>query len=131
MAGETSIKGNKNLVRRLVDEVVNARNLGALDEIAEGRVANAARQWIGPFRESFPDFTMQIVDLIAEGGRVVAPFRCSGTHQGEWHGRPATGRRFEDVDEIYVFRIENGRLAGTTAIVEDNLTRMKQLGFEL
>jgi hypothetical protein len=29
-----------------------------------------------------------------------------------------------------VFRIANGRLAGTSAIVEENLTRMKQLGFE-
>ena len=74
---------------------------------------------------------MKIADLIAEGDKVVAHFKCSGTHLGEWRGRPATGRRFEDVDEIYVFRIENGRLAGTTALVEDNLTRMKQLGFEL
>ena len=29
------------------------------------------------------------------------------------------------------FRVQDGLLAGTTAIVEDNLTRMKQLGFEL
>ena len=122
---------NKNLVRRLTEEVVNSQNLAALDEVADGEVATAALEWIGPFRESFPDFTMKIADLIAEGDKVVAHFKCSGTHLGEWRGRPATGRRFEDVDEIYVFRIENGRLTGATAIVEDNLTRMKQLGFEL
>ena len=74
---------------------------------------------------------MEIVELVAEGDRVVAHFKCSATHAGEWRGRPPTGRCFERVDEIYIFRIENGRLAGTTAIVEDNLTRMKQLGFEL
>jgi len=102
-----------------------------LDEIADGEVAAAARRWIGPFRESFPDFTMRVVDLVAEGNQVVAHFTCSGTHEGEWRGRPPTGRRFEDVDEIYIFRVEHGRLTGTTAIVEDNLTRMKQLGFEL
>jgi predicted ester cyclase len=111
--------------------VLNSRDVDALDEIAEGPVANAARAWIGPFRESFPDFEMKIVALIAEGDQVVAHFKCSGTHLGEWRGRAPTGRRFEDVDEIYIFRIVNGRLAGTTAIVEDNLTRMKQLGFEL
>jgi len=122
---------NKELVRQLVDEVVNARDLSALDRIADGPIARAARQWIGPFRESFPDFTMRIVDLIAEGDLVVAHFKCSGTHLGAWRGRPATGRGFEDVEEIYVFRIANGKLVGTTAIVEDNLTRMKQLGFEL
>ena len=74
---------------------------------------------------------MKIAGLVAEDDLVVAHFKCSGTHEGEWQGRPATGRRFEDVDEIYIFRIENGKLAGTTAIVEDNLTRLKQLGFEL
>jgi predicted ester cyclase len=126
-----TLEANKDLVRRLVEEAVNDRNLDMLDEIADGEIAAAARRWIGPFRESFPDFTMKVVDLIAEGDKVVAHFKCSGTHEGEWRGRAPTGRRFEDVDEIYIFRIQNGRLTGATAVVEDNLTRMKQLGFEL
>jgi predicted ester cyclase len=125
-----SIEENKQLVRRLVDEVVKARNLDALDELADGEVAVAAKAWVGPFRRAFPDFDMEIVDLIAEGDRVVAHFRCSGTHEGEWRGVAPTGKRFEGVDEIYMFTIVEGKL--TSAIgVEDNLTRMKQLGFEL
>ena len=71
---------------------------------------------------------MEIIDLIAEDDKVAAHFRCSGTHQGEWRGRPATGRRFEGIDEIYIFRVENGRLAGVSAAVEDSLTRLHQLG---
>jgi predicted ester cyclase len=126
-----SLEANKHLVRRLVEEVVNARDLDVLDEVAIGEVAVAARGWIGPFRQAFPDFSMRIVALIAEGDQVVGHFKCSGTHEGEWHGRPGTRRRFEDVDEIYIFRVEHGRLAAATAVVEDNLTRMKQLGFEL
>lgn len=126
-----TLADNKQLVRRLVDDAVNARNLDVLDEVADGEIAAAARRWIGPFRESFPDFTMRIVDLVAEGDKVVGYFKCSGTHEGEWRGRPPTGRRFEDVDEIYIVRVQNGRLTATTAIVKDNLTRMKQLGFEL
>jgi predicted ester cyclase len=120
---------NKELVRRLVDEAVNDRNLRALDEVAGGEIAQAAREWIGPFRKSFPDFRMEIVDLIAEGDKVVAHFKCSGTHQGEWMGNPPTGKRFEGVDEIYIFRVTNGKLSGATA-VEDNLTRMRQLGLK-
>ncbi len=123
-----TLEDNKQLVRRLVDEAVNARDLDVLDEVADGEIATAARRWIGPFRESFPDFTMEVVELIAEDDKVVGHFKCSGTHEGEWRGRPPTGRRFEAIDEIYLFRIHNGRLTGTTAIVEDNLTRMKQLG---
>src|SRR5215217_3931340 len=95
---------NKELVRRLVDAVVNRRNEAALDDVATGELAEAARRWIGPFREAFPDFRMEIVDLIAEDDKVVAHFKCSGTHRGEWRGRDATGNRFEGVDEIYIFR---------------------------
>jgi predicted ester cyclase len=119
--------GNKRLVRRLVDEVVNRRNAEPLDELAEGEFSELARRWISPFRAAFPDFRMEIVELVAENDTVVAHFRCSGTHRGEWLGLAPTGRRFEDVDEIYIFRIRNGKLASAVA-VEDNLSRMRQLG---
>jgi predicted ester cyclase len=122
-------RDNKALVRRLV-EIVNDRDLDSLEEVARGEIAEQARGWIGPFRESFPDFRMEVEDVIAEGDKVVGYFKCSGTHRGEWRGRPPTGRRFEDVDEIYIFRVEEGKLAAATAVVEDNLTRLRQLGVE-
>jgi predicted ester cyclase len=117
----------RELVTRLV-EIVNSGDLEALEEVASGEVAEAARRWIGPFRESFPDFRMELVDTVAEPGKVAAYFKCSGTQTGEWRGRPPTRRRFEAVDEVYIFRVEGGRLAGAIAVVEDNLTRMRQLG---
>jgi predicted ester cyclase len=120
-------EANKKLVRRLVDEVVNPRNPASLDELAEVEFAEVARGWISPFRSAFPDFRMEIVELVAEGDTVVAHFKCSGTHRGDWLGVSPTGRRFEDVDEIYVFRVRNGKLAQWVG-VEDNLSRMRQLG---
>ena len=121
------LEHNKGLVRRLV-EIVNAGEIDAVAEVTTGELAEQARGWVGPFRAAFPDFRMEVVDLIAEGDRVVGHFLCSGTQKGEWQGRPPTGRAFRDVEEIYIFRVEEGRLAGTTAAVEDNLTRMRQLG---
>jgi predicted ester cyclase len=121
------VEANRALVRRLV-AIVNAADLAALEEVATGEVAEDGRRWIGPFRASFPDFRMEVRDVVAEADRVVGVFRCSGTHRGEWRGRPPTGRRFEDVDEIYVFRVEHGRLAGVIAVVEDDLSRLRQLG---
>jgi predicted ester cyclase len=118
---------NKNLVRRLVDEVVTQRNADALDDLARGDFARLARRWISPFRSAFPDFTMRIVELVAEGDTVVGHFKCSGTHSGEWLGVAPTGRRFEDVDEVYIFHVEDGKLARAVS-VEDNLSRMRQLG---
>jgi predicted ester cyclase len=120
---------SKALVRRLV-EIVNDRDLDSLEEVASGEIAEQARGWIGPFRDSFPDFRMEVEDVIAEGDKVVGYFKCSGTQQGEWQGRPPTGRRFEDIDEIYIFRVVDGKLAAATAVVEDNLTRLRQLGLE-
>ncbi len=71
---------------------------------------------------------MKVVDVIADADKVVGYFKCSGTHRGEWRGHPPTGRRFEDIDEVYIFRIEDGKLASAIAVVEDNLTRLRQLG---
>jgi predicted ester cyclase len=118
---------NKRLVHRLV-EIVNERAFDSIDEVASGQIASEARRWVGPFRDAFPDFQMQVVDVIAEDDKVVGYFKCSGTHQGEWRGHAPTGRRFESIDEIYVFRVEDGKLASALAIVEDNLTRLRQLG---
>jgi predicted ester cyclase len=122
-------RDSKALVRRLV-EIVNAGDLEAVDKVADGQLADAARRWIGPFRASFPDFRMEVRNLIAEGDQVVGHFKCSGTHRGKWRGNPPTGRRFEDVDEIYIFRVAEGKLSAVTAVVEDDLTRMRQLGIE-
>jgi predicted ester cyclase len=71
---------------------------------------------------------MDIVELVAEGDTVVGRFRCSGTHLGEWLGHPPTGRRFERIDEVYIFRIDaKGRIARAWGI-EDTLKRLEQLG---
>jgi predicted ester cyclase len=126
----SSAEKNKAVVRRLIDEVVNARDEAAIDELADGEFAAIARGWIGPFRDAFPDFHMEIVELVAEGDKVAAHFRCSGTHRGEWRGVEPTGRRFEDVDEIYIFEVRDGRLTSALGL-EDNVTRTRQLGIEL
>jgi predicted ester cyclase len=115
------------LVRRLVDEAVAQQNVDILDQVAAGEFAAVAKRWVRPFQSAFPDFEMRIVELIAEGDTVVGHFKCSGTHLGEWLGVPATGRRFENVNEIYIFHIRAGKLASAFG-VEDNLTRLRQLG---
>lgn len=122
-----SAEQNKQLVRRLVEVAVGEHDLTVLDQVAAGPLAEVARRWVTPFQGAFPDFTMEIVDLIAEGEKVVAHCRCSGTHLGEWLAVPPTGRRFENVDEVYVFEVRDGRLVSAMG-VEDNLSRLRQLG---
>lgn len=66
--------------------------------------------------------------MIAEADKVVGYFKCSGTQGGEWRGKPPSGKRFENVDEIYIFGVRHGKLASALAAVEDNMSRMSQLG---
>ncbi len=47
------------------------------------------------FRGAFPDYTIFIEDLTAEGDYVIAHGVFRGTHKGEIHGIPATFRKVE------------------------------------
>jgi len=118
---------NKAAVRRLVEEVLNGGHLELIDELYAPELAPEARRWIAPFRASFPDVHMEIVELIAEGDKVVGRFTCSATHLGAWLGQAPTGRRFERIDEVSIFRFRDGRIMHAWSL-EDTLGRLRQLG---
>ena len=118
---------NKATVRRLIEDVLNGGRLEAIDELYAPELASAAKRWITPFRASFPDVHMEVIELIAEGDKVVGRFTCSATHLGEWQGHAPTGRRFERVDEVSIFRLHNGRIVQVWSL-EDTLGRLQQLG---
>ena len=50
----------------------------------------------------------------------------SAVHNGEFMGRPATGKAFA-TEHIHLFRMEDGRVAEHWA-VRDDLGMMRQLG---
>jgi predicted ester cyclase len=120
-------QANKAVVQRLVVEVLNGGRLEAIEQLYAPELAPAARRWISPFRASFPDVHMEILDLIAEGDKVVGRFTCSATHLGDWLGHAPTGRRFERVDEVAIFRLRDGRITDAWSL-EDTLSRLRQLG---
>ncbi|HEX8741988.1 MAG TPA: ester cyclase [Thermoleophilaceae bacterium] len=115
------------VVERLIADVVNAGRVELIDELFSAELAATAREWFGSFRSSFPDLQMKIVEVVVEGDRVVGRFTCSATHTGEWRGHPPTGRRFEDVAEVYFFRVADGRIVEGWGL-EDTLSRLEQLG---
>jgi predicted ester cyclase len=120
-------EANKTVVRRLVDEVFNGGHLEVVDELYAPELAGAARRWIAPFRASFPDVHMELMELIAEGDTVVGRFTCSATHLGAWFGQAPTGRRFERVKEVWILRFRDGRIVDVWSL-EDTLDRLRQLG---
>lgn len=113
------------LVQRVIDEVINGRKLDVLDEVCTPSLAPKLRTAFSTFREAFPDWRQALVEFVTDGHTVVARMRCTGTHQGEWQGLGPTGRRMS-IDEVYFFRIIDGRINGLWGL-EDTWTRMRQL----
>jgi len=107
-------------------EAINTGNLDVVDELFIPELARPTKRSFTVFRSAFPDWRMEIAELVAEGDTVVGRFRCSGTNQGEFKGVPPTGTRME-VDEVYFLRVEDGKFVDFWGL-EDDLTRMRQLG---
>jgi predicted ester cyclase len=120
-----SAEENKAMLRRLV-EAINRADMNVVDELFAPEVAGQAKQNFTAFRSAFPDWREKVVDMVAEDDKVIGRFKCSGTHRGEMMGIAPTGRRMQ-VDEVYFLRVENGKFVEFWGL-EDNLTRMRQLG---
>jgi predicted ester cyclase len=116
---------NKAMVHRMV-EAINANDMDVMDELFIPKLARPTKRSFMAFRAAFPDWRMEIAELVAEGNTVVGRFRCSGTNQGEFKGVPPTGRRME-VDEVYFLRVKDGKFMYFWGL-EDDLSRMRQLG---
>jgi steroid delta-isomerase-like uncharacterized protein len=76
---------------------------------------------------AFPDFHMEVEDLLASGDKTVARVRATATHQGEFMGVPPTGKRV-DVELIDIMRFDDGGLVCEHWGVADMLALMQQLG---
>jgi predicted ester cyclase len=125
--GDRARQSHKEVVRRFIQEVINQGDLEVADEVCAPQLAESAKQWVAPFRDSFPDVQMRVVALLAEDEQVAGRFTCSATHLGDWLGHPPTGRRFENIDEVYFFRLRGDRIVDMWGI-EDTAERLRQLG---
>src|SRR5215469_14476602 len=117
---------NVTLVRRLVDSVINGRQLNLVDQLFVPELAEAVLQGFRSFITAFPDWREEVVDMVAEDDKIAVRFRCSGTLQGEFMGVAPNGRRHE-VDEVFFLRVRNGRFVEYWGL-EDNVSRLRQLG---
>jgi steroid delta-isomerase-like uncharacterized protein len=126
---------NKALVQRFFDEVINQRNLAALDQFAHPGGVNhtvppgmpqESNQFLGQYLNAFPDVKATVEDLMADGDKVVARVSYRGTHQGAFRGIPPTGKQIA-VTGINIFRIANGKLVEHWGLT-DRFAVLQQLG---
>jgi len=132
-------KENKAIIRRLYEEVWNQRKLGVVDELLSASHAlndpDDPGSQVGPalykqrvveLTTALPDLCFTIEDTVAEGEKVVACWTFSGTHQGEYRGIPATGKKIS-VEGITIHHIKNGKILDSYTRW-DALGLMRQLG---
>jgi steroid delta-isomerase-like uncharacterized protein len=129
---------NKAVLRRLIEEAFGKGNLAAVDQLVAdtfvehapppGIPANKAgvKQTVEMFRSAFPDMTIAIEDVIAEGDKVAVRLVSRGTHKGPLMGIAPTGRTV-NIREQHWVRIANGQIVEHWGI-EDSLGMMQQLG---
>jgi steroid delta-isomerase-like uncharacterized protein len=93
----------------IIDEVID-ENLIEHDEVP-GLTPNreGVRQFFQMVRTAFPDFSMTIEDMIAEGDKVFIRARMKGTQQGEFMGIPASGKQMT-VPFADIVRFSGGRV---------------------
>jgi steroid delta-isomerase-like uncharacterized protein len=85
------------------------------------------RQFFTMYMAAFPDLRFEVEDILASGDKVVARVRCTGTHEGEFMGMPASGKGVS-VEAIDVIRFGDDGLAREHWGVLDALGMMQQLG---
>ena len=88
--------------------------------------ADGHKAFMSALLMAFPDSSIIIDDVIAEGDRVAVRHRLQGTHQAELQGVPPTGRPVE-VSAIVIFRIQNGVIAEAW-LNADIMGMMQQIG---
>jgi len=113
--------GPKAVVMRVVDEVLNGRDLGPIDQlIAEdadcygppperktGR--EGFREWASTLTNAVPDLRFRVDELIGEGDLVVLRGAAIGKQTGAWPTMPASGRAI-NFTVIHVFEVKDGQV---------------------
>jgi len=136
---------NKDLARRLFEAVFNGKDFDVCDEIV---AVDYVEHAIAPFGQDapgavngpehmrsvvqwlvaqFPDVSMTIESIVAEGDVVAVRALSEGTNLGMLNGVvPPTGKKFS-AHQSHWYRVEDGKLAEHWA-TRDDLTTMVQLG---
>lgn len=128
------VEAHKALARRWFEDVINGRNLDAVDETyaadyvhhgpegAEMRGLDQARAFAAAILDASADRRATVEEQIVEGDRVVTRFTSRGTQTGPFLGRPATGEPWT-TEGIVISRIRNGKIVEDWEITHQSGSR--------
>jgi len=133
MTSETNIAALQRMA-----EMINRGNLDTLDEVVDQDAVDhdpAPGQQPGPegfksffntLRAAFPDLALEPVTVVADDEHVAMAYTINGTHQGEFQGLAATGKRIS-ARGVEIVKFRDGKLIERWGS-SDEMGIMAQLG---
>lgn len=130
---------NKAVVRRFFD-AWNDADFEVIEEVVATDAAHhdpmdppdlpsgpeGEKQLIQVYQAAFPDATIDVEDLLAEGNKVAVRWTATGTHEGEFMGIEPTGEEIE-ITGFEINHIEDGQIIESWVLF-DAFGLMQQLG---
>jgi len=113
---------NKAISKRVYEEVWAKGNMAVVDELFADDYVNhnqppnlpggkeGFKMLAGGYISAFPNMSMVVEEILADGDRVVTRWVSTGKHKGEFNGIPATGKDVR-VTGISIDRIAGGKVA--------------------
>lgn len=127
-------------VARAYFDAVAARDLeamaaswqpGGIDRLfgmAELRAPEGVREWFAATFEAVPDFTFEVLDLVAEGDRAAVRWRARGTFDGtgKLEGVAPTGATL-DIEGCDLLTVRDGKIVSNQAYT-NGMEMARQMG---
>lgn len=126
-------------VRRFYDEVLGQGKVELIDQFTTPNFVEheefpgipptreGVKQFVQQWRSAFPDARAVIDLLVIEGNDAAIYSTWSGTHEAEFMGMPATGKRFSIAGADFVRFSDDGLVTDHWGVT-DTAAMMEQLG---
>jgi len=134
-----TLAANKEVYDTFTNGVLRDKNIGVIDKVVSPDMIEhehappgipAGREGLKKifplFYQAFPDLSVKVEDVVAQGDRVVGRIAISGTQTGPYAGIPPTGKKVS-YEVIDIMRIKDGKIVEHWG-VGDNLGLLTQLG---
>ena len=138
-ANQVQLEENLSMYEAVWDKVINGRQIALInsDSFDENVTAVGTstgdivglenfKNYYNNYLTGFSDAEFTIVDAFGQGDKIVKHWNFKGTHDGDFFGVPATGKRV-DISGVTLVKMKAGRIAAEQDFM-DLLDFYTQLG---